>query len=100
LLSGVVTEQGSISGADRAVAFAGWNQQAGSRLSGDQEASMAVNRPTGDNARRGAVKKRAQLQTRTMGQKTWTKRDKATGEFMDQKKAPASKKYKGVRKER
>jgi hypothetical protein len=35
-----------------------------------------------------------------MGKKTWTKRDKATGEFMDQKKAPASKEYKGVRKER
>jgi hypothetical protein len=35
-----------------------------------------------------------------MGKKTWTKRDKTTGEFMDQKKAPGKKKYKGVRKER
>jgi hypothetical protein len=66
----------------------------------DQEATMAVNKPTGDNARRGAVKKRTQLQTKTMGKKTWTKRDKTSGEFMDQKKAPAKKKYKGVRKER
>jgi hypothetical protein len=53
-----------------------------------------------DNARKGAVKKRTQLQTKTMGKKTWTKRDKTSGEFMDQKKAPAKKKYKGVRKER
>jgi hypothetical protein len=47
---------------------AAWNQQAGSRLSVDQEVTMAVNKPTGD--------------------------------FMDQKKAAAKKKYKGVRKER
>jgi hypothetical protein len=77
-----------------------WNRQAGSRLSVDQEVSMAVNKPTGDNARKGAVKKRTQLQTKTIGKKTWTKRDKTSGEFMDQKKAPAKKKYKGVRKER
>ena len=60
---------------------------------------MAVNKPTGDNARKGAVRKRSQLQTRTMGQKTWTKRDSTTGTFMDQKKPPAKKKFKGVRKE-
>jgi hypothetical protein len=64
------------------------------------EATMAVNKPTGDNARKGAVKKRSQLATKTMGKKTWTKRDKTTGEFMDQKKAPAKKKFKGVRRER
>jgi hypothetical protein len=46
---------------------------------------MAVNKPKGDNARKGAVKKRSQLATKTMG-KTWTKRDKTTGEFIDQKK--------------
>ena len=61
---------------------------------------MAVNKPTGDNARKGAVKKRSQLATKTMGKKTWTKRDRATGEFMDQKKVPAKKKFKGVRRER
>jgi hypothetical protein len=77
-----------------------WNQQPGSRLSVDQEVTMAVNKPTGDNAGKGAVKKRIQLQTKTMGKKTWTKRDKTTGEFMDQKKTPAKKKYKGIRKER
>jgi hypothetical protein len=64
------------------------------------EVIMAVNKPTGDNARKGAVKKRSQLQTKTMGKKTWTKRDRTTGEFMDQKKAPAKKKFKGVRRER
>jgi hypothetical protein len=56
--------------------------------------------PTGDNARKGAVRKRSQLQTKMMGKKTWTKRDRTTGKFMDQKKAPAKKKFKGVRKER
>jgi hypothetical protein len=59
---------------------------------------MAVNKPTGDNARKGAVRKRSQLQTKTMGQKRWTKRSKASGQFMDQKKGP--KKFKGVRRER
>jgi hypothetical protein len=46
---------------------------------------MAVNKPKGDNARKGAVKKRTQLATKTLGKKTWTKRDKTSGEFMDQK---------------
>jgi hypothetical protein len=40
---------------------------------------MAVNKPKGDNARKGAVKKRSQLATKTMGKKTWTKRDKTIG---------------------
>ena len=34
-----------------------------------------------------------------MGDGTWTKRDKNTGRFMGQKKAPAKKKFKGVRRE-
>jgi hypothetical protein len=46
------------------------------------------------------VKKRTQLATKTMGKKTWTKRDRTTGEFIDQKKAPAEKEVKGVRRER
>ena len=61
---------------------------------------MAVNKPTGDNARKGAVRKRSQLKTETMGKKTWTKRKRkgaAGGQFMDQK---AGKKFKGVRRER
>lgn len=61
---------------------------------------MAVNKPTGDNARKGAVRKRSQLATKIRGDDTWTKRSKATGEFMSQKKAPAKTKYKGVRRER
>jgi hypothetical protein len=60
---------------------------------------MAVNKPTGDNARKGAVRKRTQLAGKSMGKKTWIKRDKTTGNFMDQKKAPAKKKFKGVRRE-
>jgi hypothetical protein len=34
---------------------------------------MATNKPAGDNARKGAVKKRSQLATKTMGKKTFTK---------------------------
>ena len=57
---------------------------------------MAVNRPTGDNARKGAVRKRSQLKNKLSG--GWTKRSKKSGEFMDVKKSP--KKFKGVRKEK
>ena len=59
---------------------------------------MASNTPTGDNARKGAVKKRTQLQTHIEGEKVWTKRSKATGQFLDQK--ADDKKFKGVRKEK
>jgi hypothetical protein len=61
---------------------------------------MAVNKPTGDNARKGAVKKRSQLATKIQGKGTWTKRNNETGAFMDQKRAPAEKPFKGVRKEK
>jgi hypothetical protein len=61
---------------------------------------MATNKPTGDNARKGAVRKRTQIRTKTMGESTWTKSDKSTGKFVDQKKAPAKKKFKGVRREK
>ena len=54
---------------------------------------------TGRGTRKGAVKKRSQRQTKMMGQKRWTKRSRASGEFMSQKK-PGTKKYKGVRRER
>ena len=58
---------------------------------------MAVNKPAGDNARKGAVKKRTQLKNKLMGD-GWTKRDKKSGEFMDVKKS--AKKFKGVRREK
>jgi hypothetical protein len=61
---------------------------------------MAINKPTGDDARKGAVRERTQLGTKVMGESTWTKRDRSTGKFMDQKKAPAKKKFKGVRREK
>jgi hypothetical protein len=54
---------------------------------------------TGRSTRKGAVKKRSQRQTKVMGQKRWTKRSRASGEFMSQKKT-STKKYKGVRRER
>jgi hypothetical protein len=46
---------------------------------------------------KGAVRKRSQLETKTMGKKHWTKRSKESGEFMAQKRKG---KFKGVRKER
>jgi hypothetical protein len=57
---------------------------------------MAVNKPVGDNARKGAVKKRAQLKNPLT--KTSTKRNKVGGQLMAVKKSV--KKFKGVRRER
>jgi hypothetical protein len=59
---------------------------------------VAVNRPTGDSARKGAVRKRSQLKGKLMGKTAWTKRNKKSGRFMDVKKS--RKKFKGVRRER
>ncbi|HCY15709.1 MAG TPA: hypothetical protein DHV21_06995 [Curvibacter sp.] len=57
---------------------------------------MAKNAPIGDNARRGAVKDRSQVQNPI--NHNWTKRDKDTGRFMDQKQDGTP--FKGVRKEK
>jgi hypothetical protein len=68
-----------------------------------REMMMAVNKPVGDNARKGAVKKRTQLKNRLGGVTAWTKRSKTSGEFMAVKKSAAkkaAKKFKGVRRER
>ena len=51
---------------------------------------MAVNKPVGDNARKGAVKKRSQVKATLGGATAWTKRSKKSGEFMAVKK-PAKK---------
>ena len=59
---------------------------------------MAVNKPVGDNARKGAVKKRSQLKTKMAGKPQWTKRSRASGQFMDVKKS--KKKFKAVRREK
>jgi hypothetical protein len=56
---------------------------------------MAVNKPVGDNARKGAVRKRTQLKTKTVGEKHWTKHSKGSGEFMDQKKEGEGRKIQG-----
>jgi len=61
---------------------------------------MATNKPPGDNARKGAVRKRSQLKTKIEGEAHWTKRDKTSGAFMSQKKDPEAQPYKGVRKEK
>ena len=57
---------------------------------------MAVNKPVGDSARKGAVRKRSQLKTKMAGKTQWTKRSRKTGAFMATKK---TKKFKGVRRE-
>ena len=57
---------------------------------------MATNKPVRDNARKGAVRKRSQLKNKLA--RSWTKRSKKTGEFMDVKKSP--KKFKGLRREK
>jgi hypothetical protein len=65
---------------------------------------MAVNKPVGDSARKGAVRKRTQLKTKLGGATAWTKRSKSSGEFMGVKKPTATKraakKFKGVRREK
>ncbi len=58
---------------------------------------MAINKPTGDSARGGAVRKRSQLATKMEGQKQWTKRSRETGKFMDNKEGA---KFMGVRREK
>jgi hypothetical protein len=61
---------------------------------------MAVNKPVGDNARKGAVRKRSQLKTNVEDEALWTKRSKTSGRFMDQKKSASAVPFKGVRKEK
>jgi hypothetical protein len=58
---------------------------------------MATNKPPPDGHRVGAVKKRSQVETQAMGEKHWTKRDKGSGQFMDQK--ADDEKFKGVTRE-
>jgi hypothetical protein len=57
---------------------------------------MATNKPVGDNARKGAVKDRSQVQNPKTG--LYVKRDTQTGRFMDVKTTGG--KFKGVRKEK
>jgi len=57
---------------------------------------MATNKPTGDNARKGAVRGRSQVENPRTG--LYVKRDSSTGKFMDVKTSGG--KFKGVRKEK
>jgi hypothetical protein len=64
---------------------------------------VAVNKPVGDNARKGAVKKRSQLKTTLGGTTAWTKRNKKGGDMAVKKpakKKKAAKKFKGVRRKK
>ena len=58
---------------------------------------MATNKPYGDNARKGAVKNRTQVQNPKTG--LWVKRDSVTGRFLDVKTS-SDKPFKGVTKEK
>ena len=58
---------------------------------------MAKNKPYGDNARKGAVKNRTQVQNPKTG--LWVKRDSDTGRFMAVKTC-SDKPFKGVTKEK
>lgn len=58
---------------------------------------MAVNRPTGDNARVGAVRQRSLVYNPKTD--SWVKRDANTGRFMDVKTSDNTP-FKGVRKEK
>jgi hypothetical protein len=44
------------------------------------------------------VRQRSQLKTKTQGEEHWTKRNRTSGRFMDQKEGVS--KFKGVRRER
>ena len=57
---------------------------------------MAKNKPCGENARKGAVRKRSQVFNPKTGR--WVKRDANTGKFIDQK--ADERPFKGVRKEK
>lgn len=57
---------------------------------------MATNAPAGDGHRKGAVRKRSQVESGLTG--AMTKRSRTTGRFMDQKSDGG--KFKGVRKEK
>ena len=52
-----------------------------------EEIPLATNKPVGDNARKGAVRKRSQLKTAIEGEEHRTKRSKEIGQFMDQETA-------------
>ncbi len=57
---------------------------------------MAVNKPTGDNTRKGAVRERSQVYNPKTEQ--WVKRDTNTGQWIDVNQN--GKPHKGVRKEK
>jgi hypothetical protein len=69
-----------------------------------EDLHMAVNKLSGDSARKGAIKKRSQTKTTIAGSSGYTKRDRSSGEFMAVKKPTKAKKaaknFKDVRVEK
>jgi hypothetical protein len=61
---------------------------------------MAVNKLTGYNARKGAGRRCTQLKTKIQGEERWTKRTKASRQFLHQKKNASAEPFNGVRKEK
>jgi hypothetical protein len=61
-----------------------------------EQACHGDTKPVGDNARKGAVKKRWQVAARTMGERDFHEANKEGGQFMAQKEKT---RFKGVRKE-
>jgi hypothetical protein len=64
-----------------------------------RRSDVAVNEP-GRQGEEGRSRKRSKLKTKVDDEAHWTKRRKATGQFLDQKKNAAPKPYKGVRREK
>lgn len=65
---------------------------------------VATNKPVGNKARAGAVKKRTQGKAKYRGATAWIQLNKKSGEFMvvmkTAKKTKAGKKFKGERREK
>jgi len=64
---------------------------------------MAVNKPVGDNARKGAVKKRTQLKAKLGGVTAWTSATRHPGSSWPWKRPPRRKRreeIQGVRREK
>jgi hypothetical protein len=102
----ICSHPGTLAGAAglrlRRTAFPHWSlirpQQSLESIQKQEASTVAVNKPLGDNARKGAVRKRSQFKTKTAGEEHWTKRSRKSGRLMDVKKDDA--KFKGVRREK
>ena len=60
---------------------------------------MATNEPTGDNARKGAVRKRTQLRSKAMGETTY-QAGQGLGQVHESEEGARKEEFKGVRREK